>query len=76
MNILLFIDVAYAHTYTCTHSDRGEFAEYLRRPDHKQELLSQWQNDFNTLPVHVRREAAMKAELHCKVDVSLANTCM
>lgn len=33
--------------------------------------MSQWQNDLNSLPVHLRREPAMKAELHCKVDVSL-----
>ena len=49
---------------------RGEFAEYLKRPDHKQELVSQWQTDFNSIPTHLRREDAMKAELHCKVDVS------
>ena len=48
---------------------RCEFGEYLKRPDHKQELLSQWQSEFNSLPIHQRREAAMKAELHCKVDV-------
>ena len=49
---------------------RTEFAEYLRRPDHKQELVSQWQDDFNSLAVHLRREASVKAEQHCKVDVS------
>ena len=48
---------------------RGEFIEYLQRPDHKQELLSQWQSDFNSLPIHLHREATMKAELHCKIDV-------
>ena len=53
---------------------RGEFVEYLKRPDHKQELVSQWQREFNSIPTHLRREDGMKAELHCKVDVRTTNT--
>ena len=43
--------------------------EYLKRPDTKQELVSQWQTNFNSIPTHLRREDTMKAELHCTVDV-------
>ena len=49
---------------------RREFEQYLRRPDHKQEIVSQWQEMFNSVPAHLRRENVMKAELHCRVDVS------
>lgn len=49
---------------------RHEFAEYLCRPDHKQEFVSQWQSSYNSLEPHLRQEDAMKAELHHRVDVS------
>ena len=61
--LLLLLSTVYCCCCRC------EFLEYLKRPDHKQELLSQWQRDFNSLPLHLRREDAMKAELHCTVDV-------
>jgi adenylate kinase family enzyme len=50
------------------HKRKGEFVEYLKRPDTKQELVSQWQANFNSIPTHLRREDTMKAELHCTVD--------
>ena len=49
---------------------RREYRQYLRRPDHKQEFLVQWQQNYNALPAHLRAEDVMKAELHCRVDVS------
>ena len=30
----------------------------------------QWQQNYNALPTHLRGEDVMKAELHCRVDVS------
>ena len=57
-------DIVYC--FTC----RNEFASYLCRPDHKQEFVSQWQSSYNSLEAHLRREDAMKAELHHRVDVS------
>ena len=38
--------------------------------DHKQEFVSQWQSSYNSLEPYLRREDAMKAELHHRVDVS------
>lgn len=32
--------------------------------------MSQWQSTYNSLEPHLRREDAMKAELHHRVDVS------
>ena len=30
----------------------------------------QWQQNYNALSAHLRGEDVMKAELHCRVDVS------
>ena len=49
---------------------RCEYHQYLRRPDHKQEFLTQWQEQYNTISDLQRREALMKAELHHRVNVS------
>lgn len=48
---------------------RKEFSSYLCRPDHKQEFISQWQDNYNHMEPHLRREDVMKAELHHRVDV-------
>ncbi|XP_067838179.1 sperm flagellar protein 2 [Heptranchias perlo] len=43
---------------------REEFQEYLvTRPDHKQEFVSQWQDDYNSIPEDLRQDDDMKAEL-------------
>ena len=42
----------------------------MKRPDHKQEFVVQWQQNYNALSAHLRGEDVMKAELHCRVDVS------
>lgn len=31
-----------------------EFASFLRRPDHKQEFVSRWQEDFNSIADDMR----------------------
>ena len=49
---------------------RNEFSNYLNRPDHKQEFVFQWQQSYNSIAEHLRKEDAMKIELHHRVDVS------
>lgn len=51
-------------------SCRNEFCSYLNRPDHKQEFVFQWQQSYNSIAGHLRKEEAMKVELHHRVDVS------
>ncbi|XP_015195926.2 sperm flagellar protein 2 isoform X2 [Lepisosteus oculatus] len=47
---------------------REEFKEFLRRPDHKQEFVSQWQQDYNSIPDDMRDDEETKAELHQRLD--------
>ncbi|XP_066458540.1 sperm flagellar protein 2 isoform X2 [Eleutherodactylus coqui] len=47
---------------------RNTFQEYLQRPDHKQEFVSQWQTDFNCFAEDMREDEETKAELHQRVD--------
>ncbi|XP_023257460.1 sperm flagellar protein 2-like [Seriola lalandi dorsalis] len=47
---------------------REEFKHYLGRPDLKQELVSQWQKDFNSIPDDMREDEDTKAELHLRLD--------
>ncbi|XP_008292289.1 sperm flagellar protein 2 [Stegastes partitus] len=46
---------------------REGYKHYLRRPDLKQELVSQWQKDFNSVPDDMRKEDT-NAELHLRLD--------
>lgn len=48
---------------------REGYRHYLGRPDLKQELVSQWQKDFNSLPDDMRKDEDIKAELHLRLDV-------
>ena len=57
--------IQHAHVFLFRH----EFADYLCRPDAKQEFVSQWQASYNSLEPHLKQEEAMKAELHHRVDV-------
>ena len=43
--------------------------EYLKRPDCKQEFVSQWQRQYNELSLEMRQQDFMKSELHHRVDV-------
>uniref|UniRef100_A0A3Q2UNH7 Sperm flagellar 2 n=1 Tax=Fundulus heteroclitus TaxID=8078 RepID=A0A3Q2UNH7_FUNHE len=45
------------------------YSHYLGSPDLKQELVSQWQKDFNSVPDDMRKDEETKAELHLRMDV-------
>ncbi|XP_054630494.1 sperm flagellar protein 2 isoform X2 [Dunckerocampus dactyliophorus] len=47
---------------------REEFRQYLERPDLKQELVSQWQKDYNSIPDDLRQNEETKAELNHRLD--------
>ncbi|XP_054041768.1 sperm flagellar protein 2 [Rissa tridactyla] len=46
---------------------RKKFQDYLKRPDIKQEFVSQWQSDFNSIADDLREDEETKAELHQRV---------
>lgn len=48
---------------------REEYKQYMGRPDLKQELVSHWQKDFNSIPDDMRQDEDTKAELHHRLDV-------
>ncbi|ERE85825.1 sperm flagellar protein 2 [Cricetulus griseus] len=50
------------------YETRTSFQEFLRRPDHKQDFVSQWQADFNSLPEDLWEDEETKAELHQRVN--------
>ncbi len=64
----LHVSIVFTHVHV---HHRTEFRVYLCRPDTKQEFVTQWQCSYNDLPLHLRREVVMKAELHKRVDVSI-----
>ncbi|XP_057168177.1 sperm flagellar protein 2 isoform X2 [Ursus arctos] len=47
---------------------RTNFQHFLRRPDHKQDFVSQWQADFNAVPDDLWDDEEMKSELHQRVN--------
>ncbi|XP_029915188.1 sperm flagellar protein 2 [Myripristis murdjan] len=47
---------------------REEFKHYLSRPDLKQEFVSQWQRDYNSIPEDMRGDDDTRAELHQRLD--------
>ncbi|OWK57797.1 Sperm flagellar protein 2 [Lonchura striata] len=56
--------------YTIIHytSDiRKKFQDYLKRPHLKQEFVSQWQRDFNSIADELQDDEETKAELHQRV---------
>ncbi|XP_009708098.1 PREDICTED: sperm flagellar protein 2-like, partial [Cariama cristata] len=46
---------------------RKRFQDYLKCPDLKQEFVSQWQSDFNSIADDLREDEEIKAELHQRV---------
>ncbi|KAJ1210394.1 hypothetical protein NDU88_005758 [Pleurodeles waltl] len=50
------------------HDIRVNFKEYLRRPDHKQEFVSQWQADYNSIAADLWEQEGTQAELHQRID--------
>lgn len=49
---------------------RKKFQDYLKHPDLKQEFVSQWQSDYNSIADDLREDEETKAELHQRVTVS------
>ncbi|KAM9360630.1 sperm flagellar protein 2 [Symphorus nematophorus] len=47
---------------------REEYKHFMGRPDSRQELVSQWQKDFNSIPDDMREDEETKAELHLRLD--------
>lgn len=47
---------------------RKDYIEYLRRPDHKQEFVDQYQAEYNSVPDDMREDEETRAELHERVD--------
>ncbi|XP_072528026.1 sperm flagellar protein 2 isoform X2 [Salminus brasiliensis] len=47
---------------------REDFQQYLQRPDLKQEFVSVWQRDYNSVPDNMRRDEETKTELHQRLD--------
>ncbi|KAM3611956.1 uncharacterized protein V6R79_026395 [Siganus canaliculatus] len=47
---------------------REDYKHYLSRPDMKQKLVSQWQEDFNSIPDDMREDEETKAELYLRLD--------
>uniref|UniRef100_A0A8C8SWJ8 Sperm flagellar 2 n=1 Tax=Pelusios castaneus TaxID=367368 RepID=A0A8C8SWJ8_9SAUR len=46
---------------------RNHFKDYLKRPDHKQEFVAQWQSDYNSIADDLWEDEETKAELHQRV---------
>ena len=60
----LFCNISFVIIY------RKNFQDYLKHPDHKQEFVSQWQSDFNSISDDLREDEETKAELHQRITVS------
>ncbi|XP_068594487.1 sperm flagellar protein 2 [Brachionichthys hirsutus] len=58
------------HTAIDHHLDniREAYKHYLGHPDLKQEVVLQWQKDFNRLRDDMREDEETKAELHLRLD--------
>ncbi|XP_029019066.1 sperm flagellar protein 2 isoform X3 [Betta splendens] len=58
------------HTFIHHHlfSIRERFKHYLERPDLMQELVCEWQKDFNSISDDMREDEDTKAELHLRLD--------
>ncbi|XP_063114134.1 sperm flagellar protein 2 isoform X3 [Cavia porcellus] len=50
------------------YETRTSFKQLLKQPDYKQEFVSQWQADFNSLPEDLWNDEATKAELHQRLN--------
>ncbi|XP_058633372.1 sperm flagellar protein 2 isoform X3 [Onychostoma macrolepis] len=47
---------------------RENFRQYLQKPDLKQEFVSAWQRDYNSVPDNIREDEETKGELHQRLD--------
>lgn len=67
--VITFSDISYSKYYPVPCRCREEFKLYLGRPDMRQELVTQWQKDFNSISDDMRDDEDTKAELHLRLDV-------
>ncbi|KAK7503972.1 hypothetical protein BaRGS_00004704, partial [Batillaria attramentaria] len=63
-----FVDLDIEKELAAVLADQKDFLAYLRRPDHKQEFVTQWQKDYNMVPDDMREDEETRAELHQRVD--------
>ncbi|XP_050965216.1 sperm flagellar protein 2 isoform X2 [Labeo rohita] len=47
---------------------RENFRQFLQKPDLKQEFVSTWQRDYNSVPDSIREDEETKGELHQRLD--------
>ncbi|XP_067295685.1 sperm flagellar protein 2 isoform X2 [Pseudorasbora parva] len=47
---------------------RENFRQFLQKPDLKQEFVSAWQRDYNSVHDHLREDEETKGELHQRLD--------
>nr|XP_055053992.1 sperm flagellar protein 2 [Misgurnus anguillicaudatus] len=47
---------------------RENFRQHLLKPDLKQEFVSAWQRDYNSVPENMREDEETKGELHQRLD--------
>uniref|UniRef100_A0A8C2GTC2 Sperm flagellar 2 n=1 Tax=Cyprinus carpio TaxID=7962 RepID=A0A8C2GTC2_CYPCA len=47
---------------------RENFRQYLQKTDLKQEFVSAWQRDYNSVPDNIREDEETKGELHQRLD--------
>ncbi|VDL96800.1 unnamed protein product [Schistocephalus solidus] len=52
------------HLFDC----RNDMAVFVRRPDELQPLVTEFQKDFNKIPLKLRHDQETMAELHCRLD--------
>uniref|UniRef100_T1J5Q2 CH-like domain-containing protein n=1 Tax=Strigamia maritima TaxID=126957 RepID=T1J5Q2_STRMM len=45
-----------------------DFKQFLQRPDTKQDFVSRWQDEYNSLDADMRSDEETKSELHMRVD--------
>ncbi len=53
---------------------RENFRQHLQKPDLKQEFVSAWQRDYNSVPDNIREDEETKGELHQRLDVRQSPT--
>ncbi|XP_065069955.1 sperm flagellar protein 2-like [Rhopilema esculentum] len=54
--------------YRYMYKSRKDFADYLKRPDTKQEFVSAWQKEYNSTADDMRDDEDTKAEMHQQLD--------
>ena len=55
--------------YRYFYETKKNFVQFLKRPDLKQTLVTDWQKSYNEFPEDIRNDDEAKCELHQRVDV-------